>query len=437
ETDLTRTASNKSSVVNSGFRIEPLPEPGSNAKHHSKKYCYVPLHALRPMALWRECLASVKAVDYRATVRHALMTSCTATAISKTRFRGKHEDSGPNATVFCRGAYLGPEFLLVGDAVRLTPHPQEQPRTTVTDILLITAIKLRLVNIREANDNDYDDGRLYNTCLHFSVHAFTLDSARSYDSIGKQPLPANSPLLSPGVSKYGTWYHVLDPSADPTTRQEVPFTRILGRVPEYSAMKSWFTPPQVPTAKPPKPSSLLSISTGLVGTLKARGYALANDPRIERDLGKTWMWADTRVEALDLWEVNGQWVGVKDDMRAEALKQFRKGIHVNGAQAGAARVEPALPVISERGTSMMASSGGAEATVERSTSGSEEESGDDVADDALMRYGTTGGNAEEEEESADDDVEHVSGLPDMSMRGQQQTGAEKVVTIELSDDDDT
>nr|OQO15849.1 hypothetical protein B0A51_17931 [Rachicladosporium sp. CCFEE 5018] len=437
ETDLARTASNKSSVVNSGFRIEPLPEPGSIAKHHSKKHCYIPLHALRPMALWRECLASVKAADYRATVRHALMTSCTATAISKTRFKGKNvADAGLNATVFCRGAYLGPEFILIGDAVRLTPHPQEQPQTTVTDILVITAIKLRLVNIREANDNDYDDGRPYNTCLHFSGHAFTSDSARSYDSIGKQPLPTYTPLLPPGISKYGTWYHVHDPSADPATRQEVPFTRILGRLPEYSAMKSWFTPPQIPNAAPPKPSSLLSVSTGLLGARKARVYALENEPRIKRDLGKTWMWADTRVEALDLWEVNGKWVGVKDDMRVEALKKFRKGIHLNGAQAGAARLEPALPMISERGTGMMASSGGAEAAAEGSGTRSEEESSDDVVENAMMSHGTTGGSAEEEGESGDDEVDDGTGLPDMSMRGQQQTGPKKVETIELSDDDD-
>nr|OQO15522.1 hypothetical protein B0A51_17449 [Rachicladosporium sp. CCFEE 5018] len=438
ETDLTRTASNKSSFVNSGFRIEPLPEPGSVAKHHSKRHCYVPLHALRPMALWRECLASVRAADYRATVRHALMTSCTATTMSKTRFRGKNvADAGPSATVFCRGAYLGPEFILIGDTVRLLPHPQEQPQTAVADILVITAIKLRLVNIRQANDNDYDDGRPYNTCLHFSGHAFTLDSARSYDSIGKRPLPTNTPLLPPGVSKYGTWYHVHDPSADPATRQEIPFTRILGRLPEHSAMKSWFTPPQIPNAAPPKPSNLLSVSTGLPGIFRARAYALENDPRIERDLGKTWMWADTRVEALDLWEVNGKWVGLKDDMRAEALKKFRKGIHVNGAQADAARLEPALPVISERGTGMMASSGGAGAAVEVSGSGSEEESDHDVVDGTRMGDGTTGGNAEEEEESGDDEVEYGAGLPGMNMRGQQQTTTKKVEMIELSDDEDT
>ena len=334
EADLSNLPETKGNVVNSGFRVEPLSKPGNDDKRFAKQHRYVPLHGIRPLTYWQDCLRDLPEAEWHPTVKHALSVSNTFCVIGRNRFKAVRDElSGSQATVFCRGAYIGSDLITVGDTVRLLPNPDEQKPSEVTDIMVVTAIKLRLVNIDDAGNDDWDDGRPYTICLHISGKVFTLDRKRSFDSVGKVPIPSDSDILPPGLEGYGQWYHFTDPKQT-RARLEVPFTRILGRVQESVALDAWF---QAPTAskspqdgiqqfrKPTMAASYRRLGRGLSGLVQARAYAYAEDPRIDKAAGKSWFWADTRVEALDLHEVNNRFVGPKDDTRTkEQMGNWRK-----------------------------------------------------------------------------------------------------------------
>lgn len=331
EADLAGASDGKDSVVNSGFRIEPLSKPGNADKHYAKQHRYLPLHGIRPLTYWQDCFRDLPEAEWHPTVKHAISVINTFCVIGRNRFKAVRDElSGSQATVFCRGAYIGSELITVGDAVRLLPNPDEQKSGEVTDILVVTAIKLRLVNIDDAGNDDWDDGRPYTICLHISGQAFTLDRKRSFDGVGKVPIPADSDILPRGLEGYGQWYYVTDPKQT-KARLEVPFTRILGRVPESVAWDTWFQPSVSSQSTEDsiqqfrKPAGFKRLSRGLSGLVQARAYAYAEDPRIDKAAGKSWFWADTRVEALDLHEVNNRFVEPKDDTRTkERMEGWRK-----------------------------------------------------------------------------------------------------------------
>lgn len=353
QNDLTRIPESKSNVVNSGFRIEPLSEPGSSDKTESKQHRYVPLHGIRPLVYWHDCLRRVPEQEWHPTIKYALSVSNTFCVLGRDRFKGIRDAfTGPEATVFCHGAYIGSELILTNDVVRLLPNPDEQKSNEVTDIMTVTSIKLRLVNIKEAGDDDWDNGRPYTICLHISGKAYTLDRARSFDGVGKLPIPPSSGLLPPGLQDYGQFYHMADPRKT-NARLEVPFTRILGRLSEDTAMNAWFSPPTPypsafqavnapkPTDKPARPADL---RRGVSGLAQARAHAYQTDTRIDKEAGKTWFWAETRVEALDLHEVNGRFVGSRDESRSrKQMDDWRKALKaLDGSRSGLADYHAAM-----------------------------------------------------------------------------------------------
>lgn len=334
ENDLAAAPTSKSNVVNSGFRIEPLSKPGSDDKSYSRQHRYLPLHGIRPMSYWQDCVRDLHETHWHLTIKYALAVTNTFCVLGRDRFKGVKDE----ATVFCRAAYIGSELVIPGDTVRLLPNPDEQKMDEVTDILVVTAIKLRLVNIDEAGHDDWDQGRPYTICLHISGKAFTLDRKRSFDGVGKLPIPPDSKLLPPGLQGYGQWYHITDPKQT-KARLEVPYTRILSRVAESAAYKSWFQPPDSAAIQPfRKPSKTADLKRGASGLWQAREYSYHNDPRIDKTAGKTWYWADTRTEALDLHEVNNRFVGPKDSSRSsEQMKAWRKALAaLDGSKAGLA-----------------------------------------------------------------------------------------------------
>ena len=345
--DLAKLPNTKDNVVNSGYRIEPLSKPGNDDKHYAKQHRYLPLHGLRPLTYWQDCFNELNETEWHPTVKHALSVTNTFCVIGRNRFKAVRDElSGSHATVFCRGAYIGSELITIGDTVRLLPNPDEQKPGEATDILVVTAIKLRLVNIDDAGNDDWDDGRPYNVCLHISGKAFTLDRKRSFDGVGKIPIPSNSDLLPPGLEGYGQWYHFTDPKQT-RARVEVPYTRIFGRVQESVALETWFQASSSPNSpqdgiqpfrKPAMVAGYKHLSRGLTGLVQARAYAYAEDPRIDKAAGKSWFWADTRVEALDLHEVNNRFVGPKDGTRTkEQMNTWRKCLKaLNGSKHGLA-----------------------------------------------------------------------------------------------------
>lgn len=322
--DLITDEHNEQSVTNSGFRIEQLLEPGAVPKPYAN-HKYVSAHAIRPLSLLKECVNGLSEAEWHPTIKYALQVACSFSVVSRYRFRG----IWPDATVFSRGVYIGPELILVGDTVRLLPRKREQSGNAVTDIMVVTAIRLRFVNLdlEEDDESPMPLGLPYQTCLHLSGCVYTLDPARSFDGVGKVPIDPDSDILPSGLREYGQWYHYSDPEK-PDARVELPYTRVLGRCFEGSAIKAWFTtnpdtaPPSSFQAVNTRPAIIEAgnseISRGLQVIQEARSYSQKHDKRIKSQEGKTWFWADTRIEQLDLHEVNGRYVGEKHALRTPA-----------------------------------------------------------------------------------------------------------------------
>ena len=324
-----------------GFRIEPLPEPGNEHKPYSKQYKYVPLHLIRPFAYWKECTRDVAAKDYHPTIRHALTIASTFCVVGRHRFRG----TWPKATVYCRGAYIGAELITVGGVVRLLPRLHEQSPESATDVMVVTAIRLRFI-ARDLALNDLLplDIFPYQVCVHVSGRVYTLDKSRSHDGIGSDIVDteSTSEKLPAWLKQYGTWYHYSDPR-EPSARIEVPYTRVLGRCYQSAATQAWFGPPAEnstfsESSRPAASANIgkLELSRGLRGLLDARKYSTANDKRINSVEGQSWFWADTRIEQLDLHEVNGRYVGIKRDRTAADLRKWRAGLKISSKRSVAA-----------------------------------------------------------------------------------------------------
>ncbi|KAK0249452.1 hypothetical protein B0A54_03703 [Friedmanniomyces endolithicus] len=421
-------------VVGAGFRVEPLPQPNSVDKSLTRKHKYVPLHAIRPLALWKECLSGVEQPEWHPTVSNALIVASSFCVLGKYHFKG----TWPEATVFAQAVYLGPEIVAVGDAVRLHNKTGDMEPASVTDIMVITAIKVRIVNLDDASDDDLDNEPPYNTCTHISGRVYTQDPTRSFDGIGKLPISAASPLFPIDLGGLGTWYHVTDPKK-PKARIEVPFHRVIGRCYESAALEAWFTPPsdvsppsgfQAVNSKPPTiqvndraldTASSVNISRGLQGILEARAYSVKRDIRIAKDEGKTWFWADTRVEQLDIQEVNSRFVGARNEMRSkDCLARLRKALEALDGKIGglegynAARREREEKVARKRealeggGSGLVAGSarvGGGEArmsTGEGEKSSMEEEEG--VSPEEEVREDENGGQEEEDAMEVDEQL---------------------------------
>lgn len=286
--DLIYEPAKDSNLSLSGFRVEPLPNPNSLDKSLSKRYQYVPLHQIRPFILWNEFLSHVPNEEWHPTIRNALTLMSTFSLLDKHRFKGLW----PEAWIYCYGIYIGSELLTIGDTVRLLPKPGT---STCEDILVIKTIRIKLSHLDLASDNDYDEGRPYNTSAHLFGNGFTTDPSRS--SGEWQSMNDHLPKVTAG---YGPFY----PLHGPRKEMTVPFNRVVGRLFEAEAVELWLPDSQTP-----------NLDYGQEDAVDARAYAKANDSRIDDHLGMSWYWGDSRAQALDLQTVNGIEVGRFDEDR--------------------------------------------------------------------------------------------------------------------------
>ncbi|KAH7391019.1 hypothetical protein DE146DRAFT_152599 [Phaeosphaeria sp. MPI-PUGE-AT-0046c] len=305
--DLHRSDSD-SSVIYSGFRIEPLPNPNEANKSLSKRYKYVSCRQIRPFVLWKELLEQVPQKQWHPTVVNALTLSSTLSLMGKYRFRG----TWPNAIVYCHGIHLGSELLVVGDSVRLLPSASKM-QTRCTEIMVIKTIRLKWSNLDAASNNDYDEGRPYNTETFIYGSAYSSDPA----ALNKAYMSDENAEPPKAAAAYGKWYPL-----HPTSKElAVPFTRIAGRLYDRDAMSFWLNS---------DPDDRPSLDHGREGLLEARAFARNNDERISKEPGATWYWGDNRAEALNLQTVNGVDVTKYQDERDP--QAMRKNIKVlNGA----------------------------------------------------------------------------------------------------------
>jgi len=295
---------NDRSVIYSGVRVEPLPDPNSEDKSLSKRHKHVSLRQTRPFVLWKELLHNVSQDQWHPTIINALTVMSTLSLVGKFRFRG----TWPDANIFCHGLYIGSEMLAVGDTIRLLPNAFKK-QTYCQEILIIKSIRLRYSNLDKASDNDYDDGRPYNS----NVFIYGAGYSRDQSQLNKEYLSQDNAEPPKAAAEYGEWYPL-----HPTNKElVVPYTRILGRLYEREAMAFWLN------AEPGHPPTL---DNGREALEEARDFAHQRDRRMTQNPGTTWHWADCRAESLNLRTINGLDVSKHDQERD--VRDMRKKMKV-------------------------------------------------------------------------------------------------------------
>lgn len=301
-------------VTHTGVRVECLPNINSKDKSLSKRYCYVPLHQVRPLIFYRECLGNIPEDEWHPTVLNALTALSTVSLVNTFRFRG----TWPNAWIYAYAIYIGAELFSISDAVRLMPTEANQPCTRV---LVISSIRLRLTNLDVASDNDYDERRPYNSEIFLFGKGYTTEQERS----SKEWYSVDDDLPEV-LTEYGA-EHPLHP---PGKEIMVPFSRVLGRLYDSDAMMLWLPPLSDSNSDGPEISSAIALDAGREAILQARMYGRTNDHRITTSAAEggpsNWFWASSRAEALDLVTVNGLEVSKHDKDRD--IKNMRKAAKI-------------------------------------------------------------------------------------------------------------
>ena len=343
--DILSNPKKNASPNQSGFRVETFPDPNNDYdKFLSKHYRYVPLRQIRPLSHWQSLLRGINERKQHPSIKYALTCTTTVSLVEKFRFKG----DWPHAAISCKGIYLGAEFLIVGDAVRiLSPdQPLSLPDTATptpparnlrcTDVLVITAIFLNLLDITLEHCESETPGLSTTSSITIFGHAYTADAKRDYrlpkrlDKADHTTLPpplddetVKSAFPVVGAAEYGSWY----PLHASNQRYEVSFNRILGRLHEPDAVRLWMGMSQTKQSVSSKPRPSPTLSYDFPAILSARRYGMMTDeriPRVKMSKEILFYWADTRAQALSLETLNGEFVGPYDPTRDIAtVKSWR------------------------------------------------------------------------------------------------------------------
>ncbi|KAI4640485.1 hypothetical protein J4E93_008691 [Alternaria ventricosa] len=270
-------------VSSIGVRVEPIPNPNESDKSVSKRHKYVLLRQTSPFMMWRDLLRRIPQEDWHHTVKNALALMSTLSLMGKYRFRG----TWPNASIYCHGIYVGAEMLAVGDTVRLLPNKQSG-QSGCTDVMSITSIRLKLTNLDKASDNDYDEGRPYNSEIWIYGSAYTSDGSRS-NKLWVSEQNVEPPRVA---NDYADWY----PLHPADKELAIPYSRVLGRLHERDAMAYFLKSDD---------DNLPGLDVGRQSVVEARAFARKHDNRIAAESDATWYWGDDRADALNLRTING------------------------------------------------------------------------------------------------------------------------------------
>ncbi|KAE8854309.1 hypothetical protein P3342_013590 [Pyrenophora teres f. teres] len=322
DSNITATA-RKTNVSWSGIRVESVPHPNDPDRSLSKQYKYVDLRQTRPFVLWQDSLNNIRQDKWHVTIKNALALASTVSLVDKYRFRG----TWPNAYIYCHGIYVGFEMLAVGDTIRLLPN-KKSGHHECTDIMVIKSIRLTWTNLDQASDNDYDEGRPYNSEIWIYGSAYTNDASR----LNKAWL-SDHINLPRAAEEYSKWY----PLHPADKELAIPYSRVLGRLYErHAAMTQFF---QLDPGDP-------SLDIGRQAAIEAREYARKHDNRITKEPNATWYWGDDRADALNLRTINSLDVA-KFDLERD-VKDMRKKYRLLDAVASGqnlAGVKPDCEVV--------------------------------------------------------------------------------------------
>ncbi|KAI4674131.1 uncharacterized protein J4E84_010831 [Alternaria hordeiaustralica] len=301
-------------VSSIGVRVEPIPNPNESDKSLSKRHKYVLLRQTSPFMMWRDLLRRIPQEEWHDTVKNALALMSTLSLMGKYRFRG----SWPNASIYCHGIYVGAEMLAVGDTVRLLPNKQSG-QSGCTDVMSIKSIRLKWTNLDKASDNDYDEGRPYNSEIWIYGSAYTSDSSRS-NKLWVTEHNVEAPRVA---NDYADWF----PLHPADKELAIPYSRVLGRLHERDAMAYFLKSDH---------EDLPGLDVGRHAVTEARAFARKHDNRIAAESDATWYWGDDRADALNLHTINGLDVS-RYDLDRDVKDLRRKYRQLDGIAKGDAK----------------------------------------------------------------------------------------------------
>ncbi|KAE8550895.1 hypothetical protein TMatcc_008957 [Talaromyces marneffei ATCC 18224] len=273
----------------SGFRVETFPNPNSDDKSASLQYQYVHIYLLRPFNSWPTWLQGMPQKEWHPSIKHAMTVMSSVCMINKYHFKGVW----PNASIYCRGMFLGPEMIVVGDTVRLKAKGATVNRLApVTDVMVIKRIEFRLNSCIKDPQSPHL-AKSYSIRIRGNIYSnLPTRACRNPDGYGSQPLNQQEVIdafQQVGMSEYGAWYRTHRPG----TAVEISHDMIIGRCYEPAAMELVF--------------GHTSLDYDLFGMLASRDWSRKTDNRMED--GQDWFWADYRVQALSIDTLNGDEVG--------------------------------------------------------------------------------------------------------------------------------
>ncbi|KIY02103.1 uncharacterized protein Z520_02241 [Fonsecaea multimorphosa CBS 102226] len=336
--DIQDLPSKQTNLNTGGFRVETFPDPNDEEdKSMSKQYRYLPLRNIRPLSHWQMLLRGIPRTEWHPSIEYALTCMTSISLLEKWYFKG----DWPYATIRCKGIYIGPELITVGDAVRIAPR---QKAKGCSDVLVVESIRLHLDDIKPEHVSP--DSPLLSTRSYITLvgRGYTTDRSRHYQlqaadansqPSGAQAVPQDEvkTVFRPvGSAIYGHWY----PLHAPHHRYEISHDQILGRLYEAAAVQLWTGLLQRKRANGDKDDIKPSLDYDLKGIQEGRVYATQADERLAeaKEGSVLWYWADTRAEALDLQTVNGLEVGKYDKTRdKDTLELWRTHLKIlNGQQ---------------------------------------------------------------------------------------------------------
>jgi hypothetical protein len=267
------------------YRVEPMSEVGNPDKPWSTRYTNLRLDCIRPFQFWQELLCGLDYTNPRhvhPTVRYALAVMSSFSVVGRYHFRS----DATAAKILCRGVYIGAEFIIPGDVVRFTA-PREVPCESL-DVLHVTNIFIATMLNREPE--------VY--CLHIEGVPYTANPTRAH---ARHQTPVRTEdLPAADMSGYGNWYKMGHLAL-------MPFKYVTGRLIEDEYVKTMFGTACLLDGT----EDVVDFGFGATGASDARTYSRDVDPRIDRNDGQEWFFAEHRVEQLELTQVNGQDVGEK------------------------------------------------------------------------------------------------------------------------------
>jgi hypothetical protein len=293
--DLIEPTPKKWAVNYSGFRVEMFPDPNSWDKSASLHVKYLPLSCIKPLNYWHIFLQGVPAEEWQPSIHHALTIMSSVSLLDRVHIQG----IWPDASIQCRGIFIGPELIVVGDAIRLKPRGYKlgQP-VDVTNVMVVDNIELRLLSCKDQLGSNVL-AEEYTIRITGNTYTTSFETAKKVSGANlPKPLSHHEMVTNfqhTGMGGYGNWY----PFHSDRMKVEISQDLVLGRCYEADAAKLLFDD--------------ISLGLDLPGVVAGREYSRQTDERIPE--GKSWFWGDYRMETLALDSLNGEDVGKYNEAR--------------------------------------------------------------------------------------------------------------------------